>query len=291
MTGFVGVDWGSSRLRAYRIAEDTVLGRRESDEGILSIEDGNFAPVLDRLLDGWPETRVLLSGMITSRSGWRETGYADCPAGLDGIVAGQIHETVGGRDLHFLPGVAQGADGRAADVMRGEEVQILGLPDDRAPRLVVLPGTHSKWASVEAGTITGFRTFMTGEIFDLVRNHSLAGRVAEGSADDPAAFARGVAQGAEGGTPIADLFSVRPAVLRGTLPPAAVDAFLSGLLIGNEIREAGAILGTGGGAATILGTPALARRYAAALDLLGRPSRLAPTDAAPVAFARIEARL
>lgn len=241
--------------------------------------------VLTRILDGWPETDVLLSGMVTSRSGWHETAYASCPAGLGDIASGAIRREINGRALRFLPGVAQG--GAVPDVMRGEEVQILGLPDDPAPSLVVLPGTHSKWASVEGGRITGFRTFMTGELFDLVRNQSLAGRVAEGKEDDPAAFADGVARGASGGTPVADLFSVRPAVLTGAMAPGAVDAFLSGLLIGNEIREATAILGFGDEPVTLLGAPTLTARYATALEVLQRGSDVAPADAAVAGFRRV----
>ena len=63
--------------------------------------------------------------------------------------------------------------------MRGEETQILGVlaASGRGDGLFVLPGTHSKWARVEAGRIVGFATFMTGEVFAALKDHSLLGRL------------------------------------------------------------------------------------------------------------------
>ena len=283
----IGVDWGSTRLRAYRIAADgAVLDQREGADGVKSVPPGGHAAVLARHLDGWPERRILLGGMVTSRGGWVETPYVPCPADAAQVAGAAIRRREGGRDLRFLAGVSLGEGPAITDVMRGEEVQIFGL-GAAGPALVVLPGTHSKWARIEAGRVAGFRTFMTGELYDLVLRRSLAGALAEGEAPDEEAFASGVREGAATGAPAAALFSARPRVLAGALPPSGVAAFLSGLLIGNEVREADLLLGAPGGDVALLGAPELQDRYARALSILGRAARLAPPDAAATGFARL----
>jgi 2-dehydro-3-deoxygalactonokinase len=227
---------------------------------------------------------VIASGMITSRQGWVEVPYCACPAGSAELAAGlRRHLTGAGRALHFVPGLSLfGADG-VPDVIRGEETQIIGeLGDERARRAFVLPGTHSKWAFAEDGRIVWFATFMTGEVFAVLKAHSILGRLMAGEAADEAAFARGLAYGRNGpGGLLKRLFSARTLGLFDRLPAAGIGSYLSGLLIGSEIAEALQCLPEIPGAAgiTVIGTSELAERYRRAIAAAGLPVRTGHAEA------------
>jgi len=285
-TSMIGVDWGTSRLRAALLGADgAVLARTAADRGILQVEAGAFAAALREALAalaalGTPAgLPVVLSGMITSRQGWHELPYLPCPAGPHDL-AGALHriEEPGLGPLHFVTGLShRGADG-LPDVMRGEETQIVGEEDLAAGEIVVLPGTHSKWVSLEAGRITGFRTFMTGELYAVLERHSILGRLIEPGPEDAAAFARGVGIGLAGGGLLGRLFSGRTLPLMGELAGTGVADYLSGLLIGSEIGEA-----TAGGqpaGVVVIGSDALAERYGRALDIAAIDHRPGDGDAA-----------
>ena len=264
----IAIDWGTSSLRGYLLDADGQLCDQRSDaRGILACE-GDFAGVLASLIGDWPGP-IVLSGMIGSRNGWIEQPYLPCPATLaDAAAALQPHQDprLPGRTLWFVPGVAVAAAGATPDVMRGEETQLFGLDIGEAPAQVCLPGTHSKWATLERGAITGFRTAMTGEMFALLRQHSLLGRLMEdGEAHDAAAFAHGVQRSGEAGGLLHHLFGVRALGLFERLAPAAAPAYLSGLLLGHEIRA----LADTGRPVHLIGAAALGTRYAQALQLLG----------------------
>ncbi len=276
----IGLDWGTSAFRAYRLAADgTILERRAAEAGILAVPGGDFAGELVRQIGDWlaaaPELPLLASGMIGSRQGWIEVPYARCPAGAAELVAGLVeHRTATGTRLWFVPGLShEGGDG-VPDVMRGEETQILGVGGDAAARLVVLPGTHSKWALVEAGRVVWFATFMTGELFAVLRRHSILGRLMVADGDDAAAFARGLRAGLSGdraqGGLLHRLFSVRTLGLFDRLPATGLADYLSGLLIGEEVREALGWIGhRAAGEVVIVGGPGLAGRYQEALGQAG----------------------
>ncbi|HEX5663120.1 MAG TPA: 2-dehydro-3-deoxygalactonokinase, partial [Xanthomonadaceae bacterium] len=151
----IAVDWGSSNLRAYRLGADgTILEQRRADLGVLSC-DGRFAEVLARQLDGWDDTRVMMCGMIGGRGGWMEVPYVECPAG-EREIAAAIVALEGGtpalaeRELLIVPGMIDQTSSEVADVMRGEETQIIGLLDrlGDGDHTVCLPGTHSKWVDI-----------------------------------------------------------------------------------------------------------------------------------------------
>jgi 2-dehydro-3-deoxygalactonokinase len=275
----VGVDWGTSSLRTALLGPDGgVQAERQSPDGILRVEGGAFASVLRRellALDAPPGLPIVLSGMITSRQGWHERPYLACPADA-GALAGALHR-VAEPDLgalHFVTGLEyEGPDG-LPDVMRGEETQIIGQ-DDLAPgEIVVLPGTHSKWVAVEQGRIMRFRTWMTGEVFAVLKAHSILGRLMQDAPADAAGFARGVAAGLDGPGLLGRLFSARTLPLTGRLAETAVADYLSGLLIGTEIGEAVAAERPSG--VVVVGSDALTGRYGKALDIAGlrhRPGR------------------
>lgn len=294
VTALIGLDWGTSSLRAYRIGADgRVLQRRETAAGILSVEGGDFAGAFEAAVGDWltdPARPVLAAGMIGSRQGWREAPYLACPADLADLAGGLVEVRTGRGGLHLVPGLSFESESGVPDVMRGEETQILGaLGDQGAQGLFVLPGTHSKWAVVEAGRVTRFRTMMTGEVFQALKSHTILGRLMRGEGDDPAAFASGVAlAGPGGGGLLGHLFSVRTQGLFGRLPESALSSYLSGLLLGSEIEEAKAWLGAGGAdGLTLIGASALAARYQSALRARGLDATPGSADAAARGLHRI----
>lgn len=270
MTGLIGIDWGTSNLRGFRFdATGKVIERRFSSRGIATIEDGAFEAVLGTLIDGWIGDRpvIVLAGMIGSRNGWHEAAYLPCPADPVALAAAtQGFDTALGQ-CHIVPGLSVDQPVRLGDVMRGEETQILGA--GVRDGVVVLPGTHSKWAMLDAGRVTGFRTAMTGELYAVLLRHSLLGRLAEdpGEHDTAGAFARGVNRALADPAVSMLLFSARAEVLLGKLSTREVAAYLSGLLIGAEI---GAMMGAAHGTITMIGDPALSARYRTAFALAGR---------------------
>ncbi len=266
---FIAVDWGTSNRRAWRIGPGGVVEETFADAGgILEIPAGGFPDEIAFLRDTLGDLPMLLGGMIGSNRGWRETPYVACPAGLSAIAAGIVWI-----DAHtgIVPGVAQERRD-APDVMRGEEVQILGaLARGDAPgdALVCLPGTHAKWVRLVDGRIAGFATWMTGEIFALIRDHSiLAPQLAGESCAEPGSgFAAGVVASG-GGDPLGQLFRIRAADVLDT-PMADAPGYASGLLIGAEVRAGMALMQ--GDAPYLIGRPDLTARYAAAIaQVLGQ---------------------
>ena len=281
----VALDWGTSSLRAWLLdADGAVRDEAAAPLGILKVPGGDFDAVFRQIAEKWRPTAAIASGMIGSRQGWAEAPYAKCPADAAALVAGLIEvPTSLGISLRIVPGVSRiDADG-IPDVMRGEEVQILGDAPATGRRLYVLPGTHSKWALAEDGRIAWFATSMTGEAFAVLAEHSILGRLMDGRAHDPAAFRRGLAIGAEaGGGLLRRLFSVRTLGLFGEIEPNALGAYLSGMLIGAVVADARATVATATGAApdtvTIIGGTELSERYAEAIDAAGLASQIAPAD-------------
>ncbi len=293
----IGLDWGTSSLRGYLLAADgSTIDSVTRPWGIQHLPAGGFAEAFRGIAGAWlardPALPVVAAGMVGSRQGWREVPYVECPADSDSIARGLLaFDSEAGR-IHLVPGVIQ--RGPLPNVLRGEETQILGAlarePALGRESLVVLPGTHSKWVRVRDGQITNFETFMTGELFAVLQEHSLLGKPAREagveaiSADaKAAAFVRGVtvarASGAEG---IAGrLFTTRSLYLTGELPAAATLDYLSGLLVGEEIRSA--VAGEPGGhlpSIVLVGEPALCGRYQEAIAAMNLPAARVLADSA-----------
>lgn len=265
MAELIAVDWGTSSLRGARLDDSgKVLGERSAPLGILNVPNGDFAGVFEAQFADWMTggARCLISGMAGSRQGWAEAPYVACPAGPDELSS-QLHWIERDR-IGLVPGLSD-TQGDVPDVMRGEEVQIFGAMRlaGLADGLFVLPGTHSKWAVVRRGKITGFRTFMTGEVYGLLAGHSILARTLDADAPlDEAAFRRGVARAGEGEGLLHNTFGVRALGLFGRLSPAESASYLSGLLIGEELggQELPA-----SGEVIVIGASALVARYALAL--------------------------
>jgi len=297
LPSLIALDWGTTNLHCYRIGDGgAVMDHRDWPLGIMQIADGDFAAALERAMKPWqplpPEIPIIASGMIGSRQGWKEVPYALCPAGLDDIAKVMVPVEWNGRRVWLVPGVSC-IDGRGIpDVIRGEEVQIFGAAGDASPEqaLFVIPGTHSKWVVVQKGRIVRFATFMTGEMFAVLKGHSILGRMMQGAAVDEAAFRRGVEEAkAVGGRLLHSLFGVRTLGLFGKLPEAEAAGYLSGLLIGTELLEAPAVLGFEGRTPplVLIGQAGLARHYGAAANSLGLAIREAAPDGAAAGLWRL----
>ena len=242
---WIGVDWGTSNVRAWGIASDgSVLAEASSDKGMSKLDPAGFEPALLDLVSDWlPQERptpVIACGMVGARQGWIEVPYRDIPC--KPILHGEMGHPEA-RDprlvVSVLPGVRQTHPG--ADVMRGEETQIAGLLSEEPSfeGVICLPGTHTKWVRVNAGEIVGFQTFLTGELFDLIGTHSVLRHSLDGAGWDEGEFAKGVeASIADPASLAARLFSIRAEGLISGLGPAAARSRLSGVLMGAELAAA-----------------------------------------------------
>ena len=290
----IALDWGTTRARAYRVGADgRVLDARDGTFGIQRLDGLSFAEALDRLIGDWRDDSAprVACGMIGSRQGWCEVPYVACPASLDGLSRGLV-ETDGG-EISIVPGLSTRDASGTPDVMRGEETQLLGAVAADAPRtLVVLPGTHSKWARVEHGMVLDFTTFMTGEMYDALLGHTILGRLPAGApaVDGTAAFSRGVLRGLGAGGFTHDVFGARTLMLMGELPAGDVPEWLSGFVIGREIRNARTWAQHAGDDASrvlVVGSDALAKRYLTALEVSEIAATPGPVDAAAAGLFRI----
>lgn len=280
----IGVDWGTSSFRAFRLADGAVVDQVSSAAGIMHVQDSAFAETLRSAIGPWleeGETRVLMSGMIGSRQGWVEAAYLPCPAGAADIAAQLTPVPFEGADIRIVPGLTATDAGGVPEVMRGEETQIVGAG---ISGLICLPGSHAKWVRVVDGVITGFETFLSGEAFAAIRQGTILGRMMDDAPPDDDAFDRGLARSGEPGHLLHHLFGVRTQGLMGTLASSASASYLSGLLIGHEIRAA---LPPAGGHATLLGSGALCALYARAIAACGGSATIGPVDAAATGLAVI----
>ena len=178
--------------------------------------------------------------MIGSRQGWAEAPYAECPAGFSEIAAAMKEVRWGAHHGWIAPGLTCRDESGVRDVMRGEEVQILGVIEElgAGEHRICLPGTHSKWARVRDGRIERFGTYMTGEVFAVLKAHSILGRMMSGEQPDEAAFLEGVARAGMPGGLLHHLFGVRARGLFGEIADKSSASYLSGILIGHELRSA-----------------------------------------------------
>ena len=267
----IAIDWGTSSFRAYRLASDgRVLDTRSAPKGILSVQNAQFAAALQAQAGDWiaaGDGPVVMSGMIGSRQGWLEVPYAACPAGLEEIAAGMREVAWSGGTGWIAPGLTCRDKAGVPDVMRGEEVQILGALEQlgSGSHTVCLPGTHSKWVQVVDGRIVQFTTHMTGEAFAVFKTHSLLGRMMKDGANDAGAFADGVRRAADSGGLLHHLFGVRARGLFGELTETAAVSYLSGMLIGHEIQS----VHGGRGRVFLLCSAQLADIYGQAFAALG----------------------
>lgn len=265
----VGIDWGTTHRRAYLLDGDgSLLATRHDEQGTLATH-GNFPASLASLLATWRDlladgdVTILMAGMVGSALGWQEVPYLR--AALP-VTADLCHIAGAG---YIVPGCLWRTPDGTPDVMRGEETQLLGATKlGHGDGWYVLPGTHSKWVLLERGAVKMLRTYMTGELFGLLRQQGTLAALMRSGDDNPAAFARGVAAARDGALPHA-LFTVRARVVSGDWPAAATASHVSGLLIGAEWHDIFASSPAQPTHIHLIGSPALAQRHLAAAALLG----------------------
>ena len=258
----IAVDWGTTNRRAYQLdGAGAVLRSTRDDKGLLAVAPGGFADAVAEIRATLGDHPMLLAGMVGSARGWVHVPYVPCPAGLAELAAA----------LHWVDArtaIVPGLSDPSGDVMRGEEVQVLGaVAGGLAPADAMLcqPGTHCKWARMARGKVAGFSTAMTGELFALLKDHSLLGEFLRGPISDGAPFREGLRNGLAGDL-TRRLFGVRASALLDLRPAQDSAAYTSGLLIGHDVAGAGLEAGQ---MVHILADPHLGSLYAAAIEQAG----------------------
>lgn len=283
------VDWGTSRFRMWIVdAQGDVLAERRSDQGISRCRTGEFGSILEQHLEalGAPQTLpVMICGMAGSRQGWVEAPYETVPTALPRIAERAVRVDEARRHVRIIPGIAL-RDSEVADVMRGEETLLLGAFGSREGVLTAcVPGTHSKWVSIRDATVERFTTFMTGDLYSAIREHTILAHSASGddSGHDEAAFRAAVLQATETPANLTGLlFNVRGRELLGYGKAGASASALSGLLIGTEIAAAMAT-DYRTDRVHLVASGTLRARYEAALHIAGIAIDATDSDAAVIA--------
>ena len=287
-TRFILVDWGTTRFRAFLVEGSAILDRVVSPEGVSALKEGQHAEVFRRHCGHWleaePSLPVALVGMVGSREGWRVAPYVACPSGPEAVANALIEVDLGeGRQGHIVPGLTCEPQPGAIDVIRGEETLAFGA--GVADGLICLPGTHPKWVEMKDGRVERFATYFTGEMFALLRNHSMVGRPATEPEDASgfdlgldAAQRNGGADGSRVGL-LHLIFGARAAAVTGRLSTAALGPYISGLLTGDEINGAFSLFHKPE-SVTVIGGAERAHLFARALARHGVSARLVASEEA-----------
>lgn len=289
---WVAVDWGTSNLRAWGVdAEGNIAFSRASDKGMGKLSRPEYPDVLKGLLadsvDLGQPMDVVICGMAGARQGWLEAPYLEAPTDLGGLFFSAVTPDVPDSRLsvRILPGVCQKQNND--DVMRGEETQLLGLssliPDFSGA--VCMPGTHSKWAQLDGRRVERFTTVMTGELYEILRTHSVLRHSLTEPLDGPEraeGFDAGLDVGLDRPEKLTSmLFKVRAGALLSGRSPAYCAGYLSGLLIGAEIG--GQRDWVGQNEIPLIGGTALCALYARGLEKIGGRGQLIDATEATLA--------
>lgn len=279
----LALDWGKTRIKAYLVSPDgEIIDTRTGLLGVQKVADHRFVEALHTLcgdwLNNWPEMPILACGMIGSREGLCETPFASTPTIPAGLTAKavRIDEQIG-RRFAIIPGICDSPLGQPPDVIRGMETRILGALDlaKTDHGIFVLPGTHSKWVKVKNGAIDSFRTYMTGELFAILRSHSILGQLMPAEpVITPEGFARGLANARLQPASLTHiLFSVRTLALSGDMAVEDLPGYLSGLLIGDELADG--LRWASSAELTLIGSGELTELYRKALTSNGHKPKVA----------------
>jgi len=247
---FIAGDWCTSRLRLFLCDErGHVLARGEGEGASVPDCGGRFAAAVAAWDKAHGVLPAVLGGMVGSTIGWKEVPYLKCPAKPDAIAGAALRFESGARAIAILPGLSCTGKTGAPDVMRGEETQILGAlrlrPElSKGRHILCMPGTHVKWVVVEDGAVVQFQTALSGELFELVRRHSVLARDSGEVDGNSTAFAQGLdfARANEAADLLHLLFSTRSRVVTGQMPKADAASYLSGLVLGKDIGSARTLL-------------------------------------------------
>lgn len=291
MNTFISCDWGTSafRLRVVNAGTKEVLATIKTDQGNAAVyndwinnhqQEDRLSFYSNILADGvraleqeynqtLADTTIVISGMASSSIGMMELPYKDLPFHLDGsdvlteVTAPLPHLK---HSILFISG-AKTSD----DVMRGEETKLLGcdIDNEQEKHLLILPGTHTKHVLIEKGIVTDFKTYMTGELFNLLSTKSvLAASVVKDETGQPGDnayfFIKGVREAADNNM-LNSIFHVRTFRLFEYHSPQQNYQYLSGLLIGSELKV---LFNKKYSNITLVATGVLAPLYKQALEAL-----------------------
>ena len=274
---YIAIDWGTTNRRVYAMrADGSVRGSERDDRGVLAVSRDEFPAEVEAIRARFGDRPVLAAGMVGSNRGLADVPYRPAPATLSDLASGTLEAM---ERFHIVPGVSLAGDGRA-DVMRGEEVQVLGaLAAGLAtgPALFCQPGTHNKWIETDERSIRSFATAMTGELFALLKSQSVLSGMLDGAVADGPAFRDGLERGAGAADLPTALFQARAAVLLGLRSEADTAAYVSGMLIGADV---GSRPGMAGREVILLSSGGLADLYAAAIRRAGGQVRTIDSHAA-----------
>ena len=242
----IACDWGTSNLRVYRLGPNAkIIEKRDFSAGITAIKNRKFEDTFMKATQDWlheyADIPITISGMAGSRQGWIEAPYLPCPTNVLTIANNLTPIRLrSGRIVWLTPGLSYTNSDGLPDVMRGEEVQILGaLSTINSEKITIcLPGSHSKWATVVGEDVTEFNTYITGELFEAIKSHTIVGAMIDPNSWDEKAFIEGIKFSASTNNILNQLFAVRAKGLFNQLTTATAGAFLSGLLIGHELEAA-----------------------------------------------------
>jgi 2-dehydro-3-deoxygalactonokinase len=276
----IGINWGSSNFRAYRIDRaGAIVDSIEDPSGIASLGRDGMIRRVSGVAERWPDVeRIYACGMIGSNIGWTDAGYVECPVALAGLADALRSTHIGHVALQIVPGLAcRRMQDNAPDIMRGEETELFGLLSNNvlpASGVVALPGTHAKWVRIEDNEVQEFITAMSGEIFDRLTAAGLLASIVEGPAEVGPAFFDGVREGAKRTSGLGtQLFGARARVIRGDLRRSESASYLRGLLIGSEIADSRSIFPHMAEASIpLVGARQVVELYDAALGELGLQS-------------------
>lgn len=274
---FIAIDWGTTNCRAYRIEGGRVAAAERNVAGVSRMAPGAFPGAVAAIRASLGDLPVLMAGMVGSTVGWRAVPYVAAPAAIADL-ARAVHR-IDPRTA-IVPGVSC-RSGSRGDVMRGEEVQLLGaalagqVPDDAS---LCQPGTHCKWVDLVGGRIAHFTTTMTGELFALLQRDGILAPQLRAAVTPGDAFLEGVREGARRDL-LASLFGIRANSVLGLRDDAQAASFASGVLIGNDVAPRI----DGQRPVDLVADGALAALYAAAIGELGGTVRTTPCETAFVA--------
>ena len=235
----IGLDWGTSNVRAALLNSDgLVLDQRQAKSGIGAFAPGQFADQFDELVSGWPIVPSIAAGMVGSKQGWVEADYLACPAGSEELAGSLAPAKHGDRTVFIVPGLKIEKNGRY-NVMRGEETQLAGLMRSNSSfsGTVIMPGTHSKWVQITDGAVAGFHTYMTGEMFHTICEHTILKHSVSQDGGDEAHFENKVKSLTESQSSVeGELFEIRARQLLVDTDRGQLREELSAILIMSEIQ-------------------------------------------------------
>jgi 2-dehydro-3-deoxygalactonokinase len=288
----IAINWGSSKFRAYRLdTKGEVIAERFSACGATSVSPGGFLDALMAEVEDWTregEEKIVMCGMVGARQGWKEAPYVSLPAAIDQVVDGVIQLELDSLDARIVPGLIGTDEYGVPEVLRGEETEIFGCQREPSGYArLCLPGTHTKWVQMEGSRITAFTTFMTGDLFKAIRESTILRDFTQQECTNGDAFLLGVERAKQVGALAHHVFGVRTLALTSRIRGSETSSYLSGLLIGHELKTAA----RKGESVHLIGDPALCSLYARALREFDMASSVEPAGAAWRGLRKIAGRL